>query len=340
MLFRDEDFIAAVSNALSPGGVLVAQIGKAGRMNDAPSEFARWSVVDVGLASDLQNHRFVKARQYSEGHGGLMGPWTFMVAFKDERTSERWFATEAEVELATRERLLPLPLSYFDGSIMRSYSFPSRVAEENFCRTDPSPSLCRAGHGFDPERPSAPASSLVIAQGSVNEAVSTTVALNESLPENTYFAIEEAVNDVSVLPRARRLIQSSATGVQGSALWNALAAFIRGNGEPSFFVSSGIAEATRTVCNNRTGGEERQRAPTMSETTAPVDDLLLHLSASLDRSVYDPFVDRNHMVLLTTALTPRWVHSHMGDRRAAASFARPSRAAHGNASGISLCPGQ
>jgi hypothetical protein len=323
--------------------VLVAQVGKAGRMNDAPREFARRSVLDVGVASDLQNHGFVKVRQYSEGHGGLMGPWAFMVAFKDERTSERWFATEAEVDLATRERLLPLPLSYFDGSMMRSYAFPSRVAEENFCRTDPSPSLCGAGHGFDPERPSAPASSHAMAHGSVNEAGSSAVALNECIPENTYVAIEESVNDVSVLPRARRLIQSSATGVQGSALWDSLSAFIRGNGEPSFFVSSKIASAaTRTVCNNRTGGEEQQRAPTMSEKTAPApaDDMFRHLSANLDRSVYDPFVDRNHMVLLTTAQTHRRVQSPMGDHRAAASFARPSRAAHGKASGSSLCPGQ
>jgi hypothetical protein len=289
-------------------------------MNDAPREFARRSVLDVDLVSDLKSHRFVKVRQYSEGHGGLMGPWTFMVAFNDERTSERWFATEAEVALATRERMLSTdsgspPLRYFDGSVMRSYAFPSRVEEENFCRTDPSPSLCRSGHGFDPELPSAPASSLLASRGSTDVGAGIGSAVfNESFPENTYVAIEESVNDVTVLPMARRLIQASASGVQGSALWDALAAFVVGcglatscYGDPALFVGPGIVPA-RSVGNGTGSGKHSSQGS--SETPAPTVDWLL-----LSAAVYDPFVDRNHLVLLmTTAQTRRSVA--VGDPRA------------------------
>jgi hypothetical protein len=306
-------------------------------MNDAPREFARRSVLDVDLVSDLKSHRFVKVRQYSEGHGGLMGPWTFMVAFNDERTSERWFATEAEVALATRERMLSTdsdipPLRYFDGSVMRSYAFPSRVAEENFCRADPSPSLCRSGHGFDPELPSAPASSLLVSRGSTDDGAGIgSVAFNESFPENTYVAIEESVNDVTVLPKARRLIQASASGVQGSALWDALAAFVVGcglatscYGDPAFFVRPGIVPA-RSICNGTGGGDPPSQES--SEAPAPTVDWPL-----LSAAVYDPFVDRNHLVLLmATAQTRRSVAVGGPLTDGVVRWLRRA-AAHGNAS--------
>jgi hypothetical protein len=335
VLFRDEDFITSISNALSTGGVLVAQVGQAGRMNDAPREFARRSVLDVNLVSDLKSHRFVKVRQYSEGHGGLLGPWTFMVAFNDERTSERWFATEAEVALATRERMLSTdsgspPLRYFDGSVMRSYAFPSRVAEENFCRTDPSPSLCRSGHGFDPELPSAPASSLLASRGSTDDGAGIGSAVfNESL--NTYVAIEESVNDVTVLPKARRLIQAAASGVNGSALWDALAAFVvecglatSCYGDPALFVRPGIAPA-RSVCNGTGGGKHSSQES--SETPAPTVDWPL-----LSAAVYDPFVDRNHLVLLMTTAQTRRSVAVVDPRTDGVIRSLRRAAAHGNAS--------
>jgi hypothetical protein len=292
VLYGSNDFVAALARSLSPGGVLVTQVGHASDIKQPARVFTRESVLDNGFISDLKEHGFIKVKEYTEGHGGFMGVWAFLVAFRDARSSERWHATEAEVDLSVRRRMLSTrsgshPLHFFDGSAMQSYSYPSRIIEEIFCRIDPAPGLCGFGHGYNPERPSIRSSSLAVGTSRVPGG-SWGVFFKEAFPKDMYVVIDQSVNGMLVLPRTKRIIKAAASSTTSSTKWDPLASYILGNGsttdifgDPAFFVHSGVQ-----LFINRPGckvGTENE-----AETSA-----------------YDPFIDRNHMALLATVVTIR-----------------------------------
>jgi hypothetical protein len=263
-------------------------------MKQPAREFTRERVLDERFISDLRKHGLVKIKEYAEGHGGFMGVWAFLVAFRDAKSSERWYATEAEIDLSVRRRILPTrsgsnPLHFFDGSVMRSYSYPSRIIEEVFCRKDPPPSLCSSGHGLNPEIPEARSSSLSVSPSRVPVA-GWGLFFSEAFPKGTYVAIDQSVNDVLVPPKAKRVIKGVTLRSTPLQKWDPLTSYIAGHGlatdmygDPAFLVDSGVKVFANRGCR-RTYNE--------SET-----------------SVYDPFVDRNHLVLLAADVTGRDVEA-------------------------------
>jgi hypothetical protein len=318
VLYNNDDFLSAVARSLSQGGVIVAQVGEAPWMNAAPRSLTRKSVVSEGFISRLKNHDFFKITEYAEGHGGLLGVWTFLVAFKDRASSERWYATEAEVDLSIRHRLLPTrsgspPLHFFDGSVMKSYSFPSRIVEEVFCREDPPPGRCSEGHGFDPDRPAAPSSSFIAANSSIPGA-GRGVFFKESFPKDTYITLDDNVNSVLVMPRTKRIIKGCTSGSTVSTKLDAVASYILGYGyatdffgDPAFFVDSGATTFTNHGCNGTANVGEPL---SVTEATADVEAMPPELDQDeVESSVYDPFVDRNMFVLLMTDVTGRDVQA-------------------------------
>jgi hypothetical protein len=79
-----------------------------------------------------------------------------MVGFKQRASRSNWFANEALVELKIRERVVQTrsgesPLRYFDGATMKSYRFPKKPTEDEFCRKVPVAESCSDSNGFDAE---------------------------------------------------------------------------------------------------------------------------------------------------------------------------------------------
>ncbi len=146
-----------------------------------------------------------------QSHAGFLGIWTYLVAFKSFETRKAWYAGEAEIELLRHRRSMRTssgtsPFRYFDASTKKSYKLPSRSAEVVFCREEPRPPGCEHGHGFDPERPLVPVSSLQVKSSLIGKSAGRGVVAKVNIPKGAYIAIDDAVNKVFFPPSTFALI--------------------------------------------------------------------------------------------------------------------------------------
>jgi len=92
------------------------------------------------MMNKLKRVGFQTIQTYSEGRCHFFAPWQFLVAFKNIHASDKWFRSEAEVELQLQQRLhrtksgKPI-LQYIDGHVMRDYQVTHKVITTNNCRS-------------------------------------------------------------------------------------------------------------------------------------------------------------------------------------------------------------
>jgi spermidine synthase len=71
-LYTDADFYRALSNSLSPNGLLVSQVGQSSASDDPPEEHSIDRHLD-GFTRGLSEQRFESIREYSEVRTGEKG---------------------------------------------------------------------------------------------------------------------------------------------------------------------------------------------------------------------------------------------------------------------------
>jgi hypothetical protein len=305
-LYSNNALISALANALGDGGVLVAQVGQSPSFGQAPRDYTRQSVLEEGFVYLLKENGFEKVKEYDEGHGGFLGVWSFMVALNSVYSNELWFANQAEVNLAIKDRMYPStsggsPLHFFDGSVMRTYAYPSRIIEETFCRKVPAPPLCANGHGFDPELPNAKISSFEVKNSTIPGA-GRGVFFTESFKENTYLAIEVSVNDTMIQPATKRTIKDMKAQTP-SGMWNVWESWMFGYGfssdfygDSSFIVDASMLTFTNHGCN---GTNNYGVKLSVTEGTASPDVMPPDLYYTEEESaIYNPYAERNHLMLI------------------------------------------
>jgi len=203
----------ALSNALGQTGILVAQIGEAGYLDEPPMDLSK-STSFATLLRGLERAGFESIVEYEDFHGRFNSPWSYLLAMKDSDTRFNWFANEAEFAFAARQRIFePLGgqnslLRYFDGATMITFQFNFRNQEEKWCRQDPKPDSCKSGgHGFDPEIFNFPASSFDVKPSNVAPSAGRGVFARERIPEGAFIALEEFVSSMFVPSSAFALLQ-------------------------------------------------------------------------------------------------------------------------------------
>jgi hypothetical protein len=209
--------IETFHRALGEQGVLVTHIGEAANLSDAvdallpPTRADAAAVLHYGFIEGLAEAGFESILEYTESHGRVLAPWTFVVAIKDADTRARWFRSEAHVQLDLhrRSRRLKgndkeLPFRFFDGATFMTYQFPNRIAEETWCRSNPG--KCENGHGFDPSIPDHNESSYRVARSSVANGGRGVFAL-EDIPKGSYMDNEECVNGMFVPPNTFEIME-------------------------------------------------------------------------------------------------------------------------------------
>jgi hypothetical protein len=173
----------ALHFSLSSEGIIVMQLGEAPSHDDPPDSIsmfinrstirnllARFGFETLHVFDEVSNlkisRRFCFDRRMTytcvafanccgKAHGGYGGPWSFLAAFKSQKTRERWYASDSQVEEYIARRLVRTksgksPLRYFDGPTMSSYQIPSRAFERVFCRERPHPEECELSGGLNP----------------------------------------------------------------------------------------------------------------------------------------------------------------------------------------------
>jgi hypothetical protein len=194
-------FLGSLYKALGPDGILISQVGEAPEMGDPSDTHSRdnnrntfvETLVKLGIDSTFE---------YTEAHCGFEFPWKFIVSFKSARSQERWFSSEAQVNLkmqkrSTRRKDGAMPFDYFDGATMVSYQHITKASAAAFCRRDPAPDGCggRYGytHGYDPGRENVPRSSLNVSKSLVGENAGRGVFTLVDIPVNSYIGLEVQV---------------------------------------------------------------------------------------------------------------------------------------------------
>jgi hypothetical protein len=218
-LYENDAFLSSLANALKSDGVLAAQIGSAGFIVDpVPREYTRTSVLDNIFIPRLAENGFAKFKTFTEAYGGFWENWNFLVAYKDARGNTKWYRNEALTEIEIRKRIAPSVvygdslLRFFDGALMKSYSYPPRNDEKIFCHKRPTPPYCDIGLEIDSP------SSLT------------------ATPTNGFV----------LLPSKRRLVQMMNENTAGSTKWQAFENYLRTFGsETRFYGDVGYFLSTR-----------------------------------------------------------------------------------------------
>lgn len=300
VLYNNNELVAALSNALTDRGVFVAQVGETNFLSDPSREFSREAVLDDFFIRQLKENGFAKVHEYEDFHGGFLGVWGYMIAFKDEWTNQRWFAPVALVNLDIRNRLLPSvsaesTLRYFDGATMQGFQYVSRIHEELFCRKNPTPFMCEHGHGYNPNVANVPASSLEVRTGE-EEGIFTKV----SIANGTYIEAEDAVNSIAVNPCSREVIDAMMSE-DNSGPSKALSSYPYATshyfyGDAGYSLDTSALSFTSHGCNGTYQIGPRTVATEM--TASPYHFPLELERGPLEENAWNPFIDRNHMVLL------------------------------------------
>lgn len=159
---------------------------------------------------------------------------------KSRFSRARWTASEAEISLALSKRIVQtiggeFPLRHFDGALMMQYQFPTRAAEERFCRGYPKG--CSASQGtFSSGGKDHPITSFEVRTSSIGGGRG--VFAKEDIAKNDYLALGECVYQMFVPPSSYSILHHSEK-VLGLRFWKAVYhGYIDGYGLlDSYFVS-------------------------------------------------------------------------------------------------------
>lgn len=270
------DMATGVSQVLKDDGLLLLQVEQA----DTSSKFL-W----VEALKDEDEYDIIK--EYSHGDTN------FLMVMTDEAYLGQWFANEAEVNLKIHQRV-PSPLPYFDGTIMQSYQYPSRIVEDQFCEDHPEVSTCKQGHGFDPSKTMVPLSSFEVKLSTLENA-GRGVYLTHDAEEGAYIFVDGCVHNIHIPDNTVVIIDDFLEGVYKIApvpQWETLMWYTHGYGfvheeygQQAHDVDPGIGTFVNHGCNGTTNvGSVEYINLTEFSTTYNV--------ATDQRSIYNPAFDR------------------------------------------------
>jgi hypothetical protein len=199
-------------DVLKESGMLILPIhNQKQSINDAsiPSSFQ--SLVDGAVAA-----KFATILKYSESSSILGGlPTHFFVLAGEREGRTNWFDNEAEVNVAIRKRRVDTASSsddlykFFDSATMMTYQYPTSIDEELWCRQVPKPESCVVGHGFDPNRENAAASTFEARTSGVGERAGRGVFALQPINAGSYLGIDQCIDSMLVRPKAYLLLQAA-----------------------------------------------------------------------------------------------------------------------------------
>lgn len=306
ILYDNDRFANAITAALTEDGIMVAQVGEEDDLDDPAKEYSK-KKYEFKLMTHLQKHGFAAVKEYSEPHGGFLGIWRFIIAFKERDSLVNWYANEAEIKLQLARRSMPTksgetPFRYFDGATMMTYQFASRVNEEVFCRSQPQPDLCAQKHGLDPQIENIPISALEVKTSLIPNA-GRGVFFKEVASKGTYIASDQLVHSILVPPLAFWYATSIRKLLPDVPYFRTLNAYIFGYGYAHSFygdIGYSVEPSILTFINHGCNGTYVQGLKMdVTEMTADLKEMPEILANNVpETAFYNPFVDRNHLLLM------------------------------------------
>lgn len=152
IIYVDPKFLTSIYNALTDDGILVMQLGPGPDVAD-PEELSSTNKNRVKVFNLIENLQFEAIQVYEEPHSGFESAWTFVIACKSISCRDNLFASEAAIQIAIHDRLIPTKsgkptLKFFDGTTMSKYLTQSPHWETVYCRAHENESECQKSAGF------------------------------------------------------------------------------------------------------------------------------------------------------------------------------------------------
>lgn len=204
-LFSDKNFLSAVFESLDDDGIIAAQIGAASTINSMPDSHRNDGLM-MKFLDGLEDVGFASVNEYEEMHGRLATNWRYIVALKDRSNRAEWYGVEPEVALRLRKRIVDStsgesPLQYFDSSSQMLFQYPSRAAEDGFCRAEPD--SCELAD-FDPFVKEHPVNHFEVRQSIAGPFRG--VYAKVDVLKGEYLSISECVTQMFVPPKATEIL--------------------------------------------------------------------------------------------------------------------------------------
>mmetsp|Transcript_6761 Transcript_6761/g.8760 ORF Transcript_6761/g.8760 Transcript_6761/m.8760 type:complete len:693 (-) Transcript_6761:110-2188(-) len=187
VLYGDEEFVEALTGALTEEGILVVQLALT-REGTENIELDPVYKVLQKFANLLKSHGAISMKSYGEAHGQFLVPWDFQVVFMGEASAAAWLSETAQVDLQIAKSGKNM-FQYFDGATMAAYQYPSSAQENISCDLNPELALCEQTVERDSQKSTA--SALLAAHNNVEVLRSmfpnqTKVETNEPVEENEH----------------------------------------------------------------------------------------------------------------------------------------------------------
>ena len=199
----------SLNSALTKDGVMVIQSGEAADPypGERPKEYLMGRQYTTLMVEHMKNNGFVSVKTYEEAHGGFFGVWCFLMVFKQNRTDQLWFASQARVDLELAARAMPTkngmsPFRYVDGATLMNYQYTSRIDAEASCLQG-NTAACEIERGFRHEQSQISSSALAV-HGEPND---VSIVTKASVANGTYVGIDTAVHAMEVAPLSGALLQ-------------------------------------------------------------------------------------------------------------------------------------
>lgn len=313
VLYDNDNFAFALSNALNENGILVSQVGET---EDSQAAAPPPTSNEARYLAHMMNHGFTAIKDYEEAHGGFLGIWRFWISFKDAEASvASWYADEATIQVRMRNRMRslvrPWPeygvdsvFRYMDSATLVAYQFPSRSLQTVFCRSQPTPVHCN-DYGLDPFRENVPLSAMEVRTSTIPKAGRGVFINVDEVKAGSYYGAEESVHSIDSSPATTECYQSMLEEFEDHRYWSTLHAYMHGYGFahefyglPGYAVEPSILTFVNHGCERSYNVGPLQE---FSEATEGIEDEMpaaIH-DNEIENTVYSPLIDRTH-----------WLYNH------------------------------
>jgi hypothetical protein len=243
---NSSDLLQMLARVLSPSGVVSLWMqGPAQRLGNFESTVAFHSVLEsthVDFRYIVDYHEAVDRKTLvRHGHYRRRLVNYFGLLMKEEgggARHARWrFASYAHVDLTLRKLLraeaAASQLSYLDGATMMTYTFPSRLDEELYCRRQWNRNTSSAcdplGHGIDPAPSDYMSEAMEVRTSTYGERSGRGVYATRDIPAKSYVTLRDCAEAIVVPPPSVQLFWD-ALDAFGTPYVRSMFAFLNGYG--------------------------------------------------------------------------------------------------------------
>jgi hypothetical protein len=244
VLYGNLDLTQSMRDALTDGGIMIAQVGNADVLDDTGNKYNAEVGATEKMQQLFQEVGFEYSLDYAEQHCGFLAPWAYLISFLDkEKSLERWYANSATIDLELSKRAVStvsgdFAFKYFDGATMATYQYPPRADQNVHCRSYPnSPGCHTAEYPTLQPLPRLQSSEMPLLNGTCYSANS----------------FQESVHSISITPSTAKLITSLSPDTVVSSIWESIEASIERFGfGHNFFGTTGYIINPSLVKSNVT----------------------------------------------------------------------------------------